>query len=135
MNTNTITKTIYFKGVMGEIADPLSPVLQFSLLVHPYENTVSGTVKLTLSNGEEEVYSGQVTGSTHASGFKESVRLINIRGNFPPQHNLSGIVLPFEANMSLDSDWNGSGGMTFKGKNYEKLPIKGSIFNLDSSAE
>ncbi|CAL2091412.1 DUF1842 domain-containing protein [Tenacibaculum sp. 190524A05c] len=135
MNTNTITKTIYFKGVMGEIADPLSPVLQFSLLVHPYENTVSGTVKLTISNGEEEVYSGQVTGSTHASGFKESVRLINIRGNFPPQHKLSGIVLPFETNMSLDSDWNGSGGMTFKGRNYEKLPIKASIFNLDSSTE
>ncbi|CAL2057409.1 DUF1842 domain-containing protein [Tenacibaculum sp. 190524A05c] len=135
MNTNTITKTIYFKGVMGEIPDPLSPVLQFSLLVHPYENTVSGTVKLTISNGEEEIYSGQITGSTHASGFKESVRLINIRGNFPPQHKLSGIVFPFEANMSLDSDWNGSGGMTFKGRNYEKLPIKGSIFNLDSSAE
>ena len=132
---NTITKTIYFKGVMGEIADPLSPVLQFSLLVHPYENAVSGTAKLTIANDEEGIYFAQVTGSTHASGFKESVRLINIRGNFPPQHKLSGIVLPFEANISLDSDWNGSGGMTFRGRNYEKLPVRGSIFNLDSSAE
>lgn len=58
MHTNTITKTIYFKGVMEEIADPLSLVLQFSLLVHPYENTISGTVKLTISNEEEENYSG-----------------------------------------------------------------------------
>ncbi len=132
MNANTITQTIYFKGMMGEVTDPLSPVLNFSLLVHPSENTVSGTVKLTISDGQEEIYSGQVAGTTHASGFKDVVRLINIRGNFPPQYKLSGIVLPFETNMSLDSDWDGSGGMTFKGRNYENLPIKASIFNLDS---
>lgn len=127
---NTTTQTVYFKGTMGEVANPLSPLLTFSLLIHPEENTVDGTVKLTISNGDEEVYSGQVTGVTHATGLNDVVRLISIRGNFPPQNKLSGIVLPFEAHMALNSDWKGSGGITFRGKNYENLPINGDTFNL-----
>ena len=127
---NTTAQTVYFKGIMGEVANPLSPLLNFSLLIHPEENTVGGTVKLTISNGEEEVYSGQVTGVTHASGLHDVVRLISIRGNFPPKNKFSGIVFPFEANMALSSDWKGSGGITFRGENYENLPINGDTFNL-----
>lgn len=128
-NTVTAVETIYFKGTMGFVPNLLATIVNFTLLVHPEEHTVSGTVRINVGT-DKKVYSGRVTGTVYAAGIGEIERVLNIKGNIPTDNKFSNVLLPFEANMALKADWNGEGGFSFLGQHEEKVPVNADIFKL-----
>ena len=103
---NTATETIYYKGTMGFVPNLLATIVNFSLLVHPEDHTVSGTVRISVGT-DKKVYSGRVTGTIYSTGIGDIVRVLYIQGNIPTDNKFSNVLLPFEANMALKADWNG----------------------------
>ncbi|WP_442265305.1 DUF1842 domain-containing protein [Tenacibaculum sp. ZS6-P6] len=132
--TALATKTVYFKGLMGFAPNLLATVVNFSLLVHSDKHTVSGTVKINVGT-DKKSYSGKVSGTVYATGLNDIVRVISLQGHIPSENKLTPLEFPFEANMALKADWSGEGGFSFQGQHDEKVPVKGSTFNLDSAAE
>ena len=130
--TALATETVYFKGSMGFIANPLGTMVDFSLLVDSDKHTVTGNVTIT-DGATKESYSGRVSGTTYPAGYGDIVRLINITGSIPGSNPLTPIQFPFEANMALKADWDGKGGFTFLGKHHDDVEVQGSIFKLDSA--
>ncbi|MDY0780298.1 DUF1842 domain-containing protein [Tenacibaculum sp. IB213877] len=126
---NTAVETIYYKGTMGFVPNLLATIFNFSLLVHPEEHTVSGTVKINVGI-DKKVYFGKVTGAVYSTGLGDIVRVLNIQGNIPTDNKFSNVLLPFEANMALKADWNGEGGFSFLGQHEQNVPIKADIFKL-----
>jgi len=127
----TKTETLYYKGSMGFLANPLDTIVEFSLLVDSEKHTVNGNVTIT-DGATKETYSGKVSGSTYPAGLGGISRLINITGSIPNSNPLTPLQLPFEANMALKADWDGKGGFTFLGKHHDDVEVKGSIFKLDA---
>ncbi|TCP28430.1 uncharacterized protein DUF1842 [Tenacibaculum skagerrakense] len=130
----TTTETIYYKGTMGFAPNLLATVVNFSLLVHPDNHTVSGTVRINVGT-DKKSYSGKVSGTVYATGLNDIVKVISLHGHIPSDNKLTPLEFPFEANMALKADWSGEGGFSFQGQHDEKVPVKGSVFNLDSAAE
>ena len=127
--TNTAVETVYFKGTMGFPPNLLATVVNFSLLVHPENHTVSGTVTINVGT-DKKSYTGKVNGTVYSTGFGDIVRVLNLKGNIPSDNKLTPLEFPFEANMALKADWNGEGGFSFQGQHEEKVPVTATSFNL-----
>jgi len=133
MSTTEIAKeTVYYTGTIGFAPNLLSTVVNFSLLVHPYNNSVSGTVKINVGTTKES-YIGEVTGKTYATGLGDSVRLLRINGNIPSNSPITPLNFPFEATMNLKADWDGKGGFSFLGEHKEDQPVSGKKYVLDNA--
>ncbi|KAB1157424.1 DUF1842 domain-containing protein [Tenacibaculum aiptasiae] len=126
---DTAVETIYFKGTMGFAPNLLATIVNFSLLVHPENHTVSGTVTINVGT-DKKSYTGKVSGTVYSTGLGDIVRVLSLKGSIPSDNKLTPLQFPFEANMALKADWNGEGGFTFQGKHEEKVPVNGHIFNL-----
>ncbi|SED08678.1 protein of unknown function [Tenacibaculum sp. MAR_2009_124] len=128
-STNTAVETIYYKGTMGFVPNLLATIVNFSLLVHPDDHTVSGTVRIS-DGTDKKTYVGKVSGTVYAAGVGEIVRVLHITGNIPADIKDAPLQLSFEANMALKADWNGEGGFSFLGKHEEGVPVKADVFKL-----
>lgn len=126
---DTTVETVYFKGIIGFAPNLLATVVNFSLLVHPENHTVSGTVTINVGTNKKS-YTGKVTGTVYSTGFGDIVRVLSLKGNIPSDNKLTPLEFPFEANMALKTDWNGEGGFSFQGQHEEKVPVTGNTFNL-----
>lgn len=134
MSTTEIAiRTVYFNGTIGNVTDPLATIIHFSLLVHPSDHTVSGTIRISQGAGKE-TYHGQITGKTYAIDSNNFVRLISLNGTIPSSNKLTPLLFPFDAILSLKKDWNGIGGFYFLGKHKEEVPVNATIFNLQSAS-
>ena len=127
--TNTVIETIYHKGTIGFAPNPLATLINFSLVVHPEDHSVSGTVKINVGT-DKKTYAGKVTGTVYSTGFGNIVRVLSLKGNIPSDNKLTPLFFPFEANMALKTDWNGKGGFSFQGKSEEEVPVTANTFNL-----
>ena len=127
--SNTGTEVLYLKGTLGNTTNPTTTAVTFSLLVYPFENTVTGTVKI---HKNDDVYTGQVTGKTYTTTHNHIVRLLNLKGNIPYTDKLTKTEFSFDASICFSMDWNGSGGFSFQQEHEEKMPVTSSIFRLES---
>jgi len=126
---NTGIETVYFKGTMGFAPNLLATIVNFSLLVHPTNHTVSGTVTINVGT-DKKTYTGKVTGTVYSTGYNDVVRVLGLKGSIPSDNKLTPLQFPFEANMALKADWNGTGGFSFQGQHEEKVPVIADTFNL-----
>ncbi len=126
---NTAVETIYYKGTMGFAPNLLATLVNFSLLVHPEDHTVSGTVTINVGT-DKKTYTGKVTGTVYSTGFGDIVRVLSLKGSIPSDNKLTPLEFPFEANMALKADWSGTGGFSFQGQHEEKVPVTANTFNL-----
>ncbi|WP_043706449.1 DUF1842 domain-containing protein [Tenacibaculum ovolyticum] len=126
---NTAVETVYFKGTMGFVPNLLATIVNFSLLVHPENHTVSGTVTINVGT-DKKTYTGKVTGTVYSTGYGDIVRVLSLNGSIPSDNKLTPLQFPFEANMALKADWSGTGGFSFQGYHEEKVPVKADTFNL-----
>jgi len=127
---NLATETIFLKGTFGNLVDPLTTIISFSLLVYPSENNVIGTVKV-FPNTAQEAFSGQVSGKIYTFKNNDVKRLISLQGE--NYSNTKFTPFPFEAILSLDDDWNGKGGFSFEHLQEENINISASSFVLETN--
>lgn len=127
--TNTAVETIYYEGTIGFAPNLLATIVNFSLLVHSEDHSVTGSVKINVGT-DKKTYTGKVTGTVYSTGFGEYVRIISLKGSIPSDNKLTPLQFPFEATMSLKTDWNGTGGFSFQGQHEEKIPVTADIFKL-----
>lgn len=129
MSTNATIETIYYKGTLGFSPNLLATIVNFSLLIHPEDHSLSGTVKINIGTNKK-TYTGKVTGTVYSTGFGNIVRVLSLKGNISSDNKLTPLEFPFEANMALKEDWNGAGGFSFQGQHEEEVPVTANTFNL-----
>lgn len=115
--------TLIIRGTMGSTVNLNSPIVKFNLTADPESRKVHGSVEVTLGNPEDKPYRGNVTGTIYPTGFRKFDKVISINGDLPSHNPLTPLNFPFSANMALEADGNGIGGLSFKGQHDEELPI------------
>lgn len=65
------------KGSIGNVGMPGAPIVHFSLVVVPSQNSVNGAVQITQAtqNGN---YQGQVSGKIFATGFGTTTQVVSL---------------------------------------------------------
>lgn len=109
------------KGTIGNVGMPGAPIVHFSLVVVPSQNSVNGAVQITQAtqNGN---YQGQVSGKIFATGFGTTTQVVSLRGNVHSD-GVTPIEIPFEAHLALDGSWNGTGGFAYANTHVENVPV------------
>lgn len=109
------------KGTIGNVGMPGAPILHFSLVVVPSQNSVNGAVQITQAtqNGN---YQGQVSGKIFATGFGTTTQVVSLRGNVHSD-GVTPIEIPLEAHLALDGSWNGTGGFAYANTHVENVPV------------
>ncbi len=109
-------------GTIGNVGMPGAPVVHFSLIVVPSQHNVSGTVHITQAV-ESGYYSGSVSGKIYATGLGKYTQVVSLRGMIHPNGPMPYEV-KFEAHMSIDGSWNGTGGFSYGNEHVENVPVK-----------
>lgn len=109
------------KGTIGNVGMPGAPIVNFSLVVVPSTNSVSGEVHVTQAI-EGGNYSGHVTGKIHATGLGKVTQIVALTGQLSQVGPVIGLF-PFNANMAIDGSWNGEGGFSYLNVHVEKVPV------------
>lgn len=122
--------TIIIQGIMGSTVNLNSPIVKFNLTADEETHQVHGSVEVTLGNPEDKPYIGNVTGTLYPTGFKQFDKVVAIHGALPSHNPLTPLNFPFNANMGLEANGEGIGGMNFKGQHDEELPITYKIMEL-----
>jgi len=121
-DSNKLAGAYLVNGTIGNVGMKGAPILNFSLVVVPSKNSVSGTVHVTQAV-EGGSYSGHVTGKIHATGLGPVTQIVSLKGMMSQDSPVIGLF-PIEANMAINSAWEGEGGFSYLNVHVEKVPVK-----------
>lgn len=109
------------KGAIGNVGMAGAPIVHFALVVTPFNHQVSGSVHITqaIAHGN---YSGQVKGAIFATGFGDATQAVSLTGSVYPD-GPTPFEIPFEASLSIDRAWKGSGGFRYGSVHVENVPV------------
>ncbi|KQN77078.1 hypothetical protein ASF04_24810 [Duganella sp. Leaf61] len=109
------------KGTIGNVGTPGAPIVTFAVVVVPSTHSVTGSVHVTqaVENGS---YTGQVSGTIYATGFGNVTQVVALNGAIRPD-SPSTVVLPFEAQLAINGEWNGTGGFNYANVHVENVPV------------
>jgi hypothetical protein len=115
------------KGTIGNVGTPGAPIVTFSLVVVPSQNSVSGTAVITQAvNGPDSHIVVQVKGKIYATGFGEYTKVVSFQGqyvqSFPPPA-IGSFLADFDAHLAIDNAWNGKGGFSYYNHQVENVPV------------
>ena len=124
---NLLAGAYLAKGTIGNVGTPGAPIANFSLVVVPSQNSVSGTVVITQAiQGPESHIVVQVTGKIYATGFGEYTKVVSLQGkyvhSFPPPA-IGAFLADFDAHLAIDNAWNGTGGFSYYQHQVENVPV------------
>ncbi|TYQ19094.1 UNVERIFIED_ORG: uncharacterized protein DUF1842 [Zoogloea ramigera] len=122
---NPLAGAYLVKGTIGNVGMPGAPIVNFALVVVPSTHSVTGSVHVTqaVQNGS---YSGQVKGSIYATGFGDVTQVVGLTGVIHPD-GPSTVVLPFEAHLAINGEWNGTGGFNYANVHVENVPVARAV--------
>ncbi|MBO9708393.1 MAG: DUF1842 domain-containing protein [Caulobacter sp.] len=118
---------LYFvKAVVGNVGTPGAPIVNLALTVQAASGHVSGIAEIN-----QAIVGGQhrfpVTGQIYQTGFGPNQQLVSLSGEFVysvPPPAIGSFLAKFTAALSVDKDWNGSGGFNYLNVHVEKAPVK-----------
>ncbi len=118
---NAIVGSYLAKGTIGNVGMPGAPIVHFALVVTPGTHKVTGNVNVTQAvlNGN---YSGQVHGTIFATGLGEVTQVVALTGMVSGGGTMP-IEIPFEANLSINGEWKGTGGFSYSNTHVESVPV------------
>lgn len=108
-------------GTIGNTGVPGAPLVQFSLVVVPSQQKVTGYVHVTQAIGNGN-YSGQVSGVIYATGYGEYTQVVSMWGVIH-QNGPMPIPVPFEAHIAINGAWEGVGGFHYGYVHVDGVPV------------
>jgi hypothetical protein len=63
-----------------------------------------------------------VSGTIYSTGLGKCTKIVAISGQIHPDKPVIGLI-PFEAHMAIDDDWEGSGGFHYLDVHVENVPV------------
>lgn len=124
--TQTLLDTTYLtKGTIGNVGLPGAPIVQFSLVVSPSAQTVSGIVEITQSINRPSI-KVNVAGKIRSTGYGKVTQIVNLQGEYTisvPPPAIGSYLERFSAYMDIDSSWNGLGGFSYGNTKVDNVPV------------
>ena len=125
-------------GTIGNVGTPGAPIVSFSLVVVPSQNSVSGTAVIKQAvNGPDSHIVVPVTGKIYAAGLGQYTQLVSFKGQYVqtfPAPAIGAFLADFDAHLSVDAEWNGVGGFSYYQHHIENVPVK-AVKNLQPELE
>lgn len=109
------------KGTIGHVGMAGAPIVHFALVVTPFNHQVTGSVHITQAVAHGN-YSGQVKGAIFATGLGDAIQAVSLTGPIYPD-GPTPFVIPFEASLSIDRAWKGSGGFRYANVHVDNVPV------------
>lgn len=119
------------KGTIGTDA-PGAPTLQYSLVVVPSANSVSGTVVITqaIAGPLGRIVFPNVKGVIRKTGFGNVTQIVALEGEAVvcvPPPGIGCYLMQLSAHMAIDNSWHGTGGFTYGDRTVENAPVNPSV--------
>ncbi|MGO4771065.1 DUF1842 domain-containing protein [Flavobacterium sp. W22_SRS_FK3] len=115
------------KGTIGNVGTPGAPIANFSLIVVPSQNSVSGTVVITQAiQGPDSHIVVPVKGKIYATGFGSVTKVVSLHGEYVhsvPPPAIGSFLAEFDAHLAIDNAWNGKGGFSYYQHQVENVPV------------
>ena len=118
---------LYFvKAVVGNTGLPGAPVVNLALSVQAASGHVAGIAEISqaIPGGTHRF---PVTGQIYQTGFGPNHQLVSLNGEFVysvPPPAIGSFIAKFTAALSVDQQWNGSGGFNYVNTHVENVPVK-----------
>jgi len=118
---------LYFvKAVVGNVGLPGAPVVNLALSVQAASGHVAGIAEIVqaVPGGNHRF---NVTGQIYQTGLGPNHQLVSLRGQFVysvPPPAIGSFLADFTAALSVDQQWNGSGGFNYVTTHVENVPVK-----------
>lgn len=115
-------------GVAGNLEVPGAPVMHFSLVVVPSQNSVNGTVHITQSIAppNSDIVIRNVHGSIRATGYGKVTKIVYLEGEYVvsvPPPAIGSYLAHFSASMAIDDNWNGTGSFSYGIHDVDNVPV------------
>jgi hypothetical protein len=110
------------KCLVGNAGLAGAPVANLALVVDPATHKVTGNVHISqaVQGGD---YTGTVQGTIYASGLGEFTQVVGLTGMIHPDGPMP-LLIPFSAHLSLNREWDGTGGFNYANVHVEDVPVK-----------
>ncbi len=118
---------LYFvKAVVGNTGLPGAPVVNLALSVQAASGHVAGIAEISqaIQGGTHRF---PVTGQIYQTGFGPNHQLVSLNGEFVysvPPPAIGSFIAKFTAALSVDQQWDGSGGFNYVTTHVENVPVK-----------
>ena len=127
--TSRLIGAYLVNGKMGNAGMPGAPIANFSLVVVPSTNSVSGTVEIKQALGSHGSIIVNVSGEIRATGYGKVTKVVSLTGKYvqvatPPA--IGAYLANFSAHLAIDNDWNGQGGFSYGTHDVENVPVSKS---------
>lgn len=124
--SKTLIESAYLtKGTIGNVGMPGAPIVHFSLVVSPEQNTVSGIVEITQAVDRPTI-KVNVTGNIRYTGYGDITKIVNLSGEYivsVPPPAIGSYLQKFTAYLDVNNNWNGTGGFTFGTQKVDDVPV------------
>lgn len=118
---------LYFvKVVVGNVGTPGAPTVNLALTVQAASGHVSGLAEIN-----QAIIGGRhrfpVTGQIYQTGLGPNQQLVALSGEFVysvPPPAIGSFLAKFQAGLSVDKSWNGTGGFDYLNVHVENVPVK-----------
>ena len=118
---------LYFvKAVVGNVGMPGAPTVNLALSVQAASGHVAGLAEIVqaIPGGNHRF---QVSGQIYQTGFGPNHQLVSLNGEFVysvPPPAIGSFIAKFTAALTVDQEWNGSGGFNYVNTHVENVPVK-----------
>ncbi|MDI9339301.1 MAG: DUF1842 domain-containing protein [Sediminibacterium sp.] len=118
-------------GTAGNLGMPGAPIMHFSLVVVPSQNSVNGTVHITqvIAPPYGDIVIRNVKGTIRSTGYGKVTQVVYLEGEYVvsvPPPAIGSYLAHFSASMAIDDNWNGMGSFSYGGNDVENVPVKKS---------
>ena len=129
--TSVLVGAYLVKGTMGDVGVPGAPIMNFSLVVVPSANSVTGVVEITqaIAPPSGSIVIRNVTGVIRSTGFGSVTKVVSLQGEYVqsvPPPAIGSYLARFSAHMAIDDNWNGMGGFDYGTHSVEDVPVRKS---------